>query len=84
MQALKKSRSLHVKICPCRDVKHFPPSPKKEMTTERKTEFIGFRLTARDREAIEKVASGFGLTMSDFLRDFTIRIVQQIKTENNG
>ncbi len=54
------------------------------MTTERKTEFIGFRLTARDREAIEKVASGFGLTMSDFLRDFTIRIVQQIKTENNG
>jgi uncharacterized protein (DUF1778 family) len=55
------------------------------MTTERKTEFIGFRLTARDREAIEKVASGFGLSLSDFIRDFTVRITKQIfKTENNG
>jgi uncharacterized protein (DUF1778 family) len=55
------------------------------METERKTEFIGFRLTAGEREAIEKVASGFGLSLSDFIRDFTVRITEQIfKTENNG
>jgi len=54
------------------------------MATERKTEFIGFRLTAGEREAIEKVASGFGLSLSDFIRDFTVRIVQQINTQNNG
>jgi uncharacterized protein (DUF1778 family) len=56
-----------------------------ETEQSRKTEFIGFRLTAREREAIEKVASGFGLTLSDFIRDFTVRITKQIfNTSNNG
>lgn len=56
-----------------------------ETEQSRKTEFIGFRLTAREREAIEKVASEFGLSKSEYLRDFTVRITEQIfNTSENG
>jgi antitoxin component of RelBE/YafQ-DinJ toxin-antitoxin module len=57
------------------------------MKTEqsKKTEFIGFRLTVQEREAIEILSSGLGLTISDFLRDFTTRIIQQIlNAKHNG
>jgi uncharacterized protein (DUF1778 family) len=54
---------------------------------ERKTEKISFRITPADREYIDKVAAGFGMTISEYIRDFTIRLTKQIyerKKDNNG
>lgn len=48
------------------------------------TEKIAFRISEADRKAIEQVAAGFGMTMSEYLRGFTIRITEQIfKTNHN-
>lgn len=50
---------------------------------DRKTESITFRVTKQDRENLEKVSSIFGLTNSEFLRDFAMRIVNQIACIKN-
>lgn len=51
------------------------------------TERLSIRISEKDREAITQVSAGFGMTISEYLRDFSVRITQQIyerKNDNNG
>jgi len=50
---------------------------------ERKTERIGFRITPTQKRNIDKVGSSLGLTNSELIRDFTIRILDQIGGDKN-
>lgn len=54
------------------------------MKKEKKTERLGVRLTPLQKNEIENLASGFGMTMSEFIRDFTIRIITEINNKKNG
>jgi hypothetical protein len=51
---------------------------------EKKTEWVGVRITPTQRNELESLSSGFGMTMSDFLRDFTFRLISEINNKKNG
>lgn len=51
---------------------------------EKMTERMAFRIKPSSRANIEKVSAALGLTVSEFIRNFVVRIADQIGGKDNG